>query len=122
MKNLLIIMLVLLFAVPVSAMVIGDIETSSLGPNTLIEQIVDEGPERISAFSYSDEIKVVIAVVSFSMYIAPHWEFETVRYLKDGNLHYYAWNAELKEYVLTEAPADLKGSWILQLKEYAGGI
>ena len=124
MKKLLITILIVLsfvFAAKTSARMIGDIETLNLTPDTRIEFIDNDEPEQSVAFRYSDVIKVVIMDASFCP-IHRIFELDSLRYLKDGKLHYYAFNTETRGYVLTEASADVKEYWIRQLKEYMGGI
>ncbi len=87
----------------------------------LIERIENTGPIRSAAFRYSEEIKVVIIVIKYCLFHKA-FEFQSVRYLKNGKLHYYLFNLEPKVYVLTEAPIDLKDFWIKQLKKYVDGL
>ncbi len=122
MKKLLVVLFVLFFVSPVSGRMLGHIETAFFGKSNMIEYIDTkvEG-ERSAAFRYTEEIRVVLAVVSFNTYLR-RVEYESVRYLKDGVLHYVVWSVDSNKYVLTEAPIDLKDFWIKQLKKYVDGL
>ena len=118
MKKLFIILFVLLFSVPASAMMIGDIETTNLTANKRIEFIDKEGPNQSAAFRYSDEIKIVIMEVFLCLYHR-RFELDSLRYLKDGKLYYYSFDSKTKGYIYTRVSANMKEYWIKQLKKYA---
>ena len=88
----------------------------------MIEYIPSDNPYvRSAAFSYGETIKVVIAVVSFNP-IFRRWEYETLRYLKEGELHYVTWDIDTSAYTHTEIPIENKEFWIKQLKKYVDGM
>jgi len=121
MKKLLVFLFILLFSAPAFGVTIGDIDVSLLTGETMIETIKVLKPEYSAAFRYSQEIPVVIGVVIFNTYLR-RFEYISIRYLKEGELHYYAWNPQLVAYVPTEIPRELKAFWIKQLKKYTDGI
>ncbi len=125
MRNLSVVLFVLLFAAPALAITIGDIDMSLIRHDALIQGVAVEGDTegmmRSAAFRYSSDIKVVIAVVSLNLYVR-RWEYESVRYLKDGRLWYWTWDAESKTYVETEVIGQMKKAWTTQLKKFVDGI
>jgi len=122
MRKLLFVLFVLVFASPVFGLTLGCIDSSMINPGTLIEHIETNDPMlKSAAFRYGEEIKAVVAVISYNTYFR-RFEYDSIRYLRDDKLHYVTWDINKNQYGHTEAPYELKASWIKQLKKYVDGV